>query len=187
VQQIDYTKHEAPASDHTRNKSRVVGNPNVLLKSISLTQTDSKIKSSKQTTKLGMSNLGIILPMTHTTIKVKLDHGLRHTRLTRLSISNITSLSLPLQMTSTIGRQTRVDSFAMLAHSLEANVLTVHNFADLVQIIPDIRGARVLPLGAGGHDVGLRTSTIRSTRAITVTIIAARLIGKVLLRPNRAS
>jgi hypothetical protein len=74
---------------------------------------------------------------------------------------------MPLQMTGTIGRHTRVDSFAMLAHSLEANVLTIHNFVDLVEIIPDIRGAGVLPLGAGGHGHGLGTSTSRSSSLIT--------------------
>jgi hypothetical protein len=80
-----------------------------------------------------------------------------------------------LQMTSTIGRQTRVDSFAMLAHSLEANVLTVHNFVDLVEIIPDIRGVLAPPLGAGGHGVRLGTSTNRITRAIAITIVSSKI------------
>jgi hypothetical protein len=61
----------------------------------------------------------------------------------------------------------------MLAHSLEANVLTIHNFVDLVKIIPNIRGARTPPLGADGHSVGLSTSRI--TRAITVTFVSSKI------------
>jgi len=78
-------------------------------------------------------------------------------------------------MTSTIGRKTRVDSFAMLAHSLESYVLTVHNFVYLVKIIPQIRGARVLSLVAGGQGIGVLNSTTRST---TITVVVNSKIDR---------
>ena len=75
---------------------------------------------------------------------------------------------------STKLRLSGIHTTTVNALSLEANSLTVHYLEDLFVVVPNIRGARTVPLGAGAH--GLLVSSAGNICRSTISRV---IIGEV--------